>query len=708
LSRQIINIGSQPNDGTGDPIRSAMIKVNDNFSEVYGSWTATGPFIIASDNSNTVITDKSITVGLVSVGANLFVNSTALFINGNSYISSVGALVPTLNIGFGLKGNSTTFVVGNTISNTTISSTGGITGPSYSVVGGPVIDQTGITVGQSVLTNSALTTPSLVTGNTTVNSVGFTNKNTTINGDQVIASNITSTYLLTANSIDAGDIVANTVKFKGGGGIQSGNIVANAVTVGNVYMVPNFITVGNGFSNGTVVGFGGVNTGTLRASGNVYANGIVANTLYVTTQSIDQISANLITLGALATINSTYLVMPNILSSNTRCYDTLQADQQIRVGDLSTNAIITPSTLTIANVSSNTLSVNKISYMADIYSNSQIIVTDTNNNKTIISGSSVTTGDMTITKTFTAADIGANTNIYLGGRLLANTTLFTFNQFQISDKDGGTFFGPSGTLYVNNSTVEAGGVTLASLSVRVGGSKVNATSVVAPTLVTGNVYSNSFIRLGLNDTDPTLTNTNIMYGISNIALDSISVGVNVTNASGVYVTGTLGVNGALIANNSKGNLNQVLTSNGNGVYWAAAPVDPGAMQKAQNLNDVANKATARTNLSVPDLIGTGASGTWNININGKANTAGLADTSTFANTAGNSNQLQGQVVGASPNQIIALDNLGRLPAVDGSQLTNINGSAIVGDLPTSSDKIIISSTEPDPAQGGQNWIWFKV
>jgi plastocyanin len=35
MAKQVINIGSVANDGTGDPIRTAMIKSNDNFTELY-------------------------------------------------------------------------------------------------------------------------------------------------------------------------------------------------------------------------------------------------------------------------------------------------------------------------------------------------------------------------------------------------------------------------------------------------------------------------------------------------------------------------------------------------------------------------------------------------------------------------------------------------------------------------------------------------
>jgi hypothetical protein len=35
MTQQIINIGAAPNDGTGDPLRTAMTKANDNFTELY-------------------------------------------------------------------------------------------------------------------------------------------------------------------------------------------------------------------------------------------------------------------------------------------------------------------------------------------------------------------------------------------------------------------------------------------------------------------------------------------------------------------------------------------------------------------------------------------------------------------------------------------------------------------------------------------------
>lgn len=41
MSREIINIGANPGDKTGDLLRNAFIKINNNFAEVY-SWQNTG------------------------------------------------------------------------------------------------------------------------------------------------------------------------------------------------------------------------------------------------------------------------------------------------------------------------------------------------------------------------------------------------------------------------------------------------------------------------------------------------------------------------------------------------------------------------------------------------------------------------------------------------------------------------------------------
>ena len=43
MAQLTINVGTTPNDGLGDPIRTAYIKCNDNFSELYSRVQITPP-----------------------------------------------------------------------------------------------------------------------------------------------------------------------------------------------------------------------------------------------------------------------------------------------------------------------------------------------------------------------------------------------------------------------------------------------------------------------------------------------------------------------------------------------------------------------------------------------------------------------------------------------------------------------------------------
>ena len=55
MSQEIINIGAAANDGTGDPLRTAFDKVNNNFTQLYTTLAASGPDgAIQLKNTNTL------------------------------------------------------------------------------------------------------------------------------------------------------------------------------------------------------------------------------------------------------------------------------------------------------------------------------------------------------------------------------------------------------------------------------------------------------------------------------------------------------------------------------------------------------------------------------------------------------------------------------------------------------------------------------
>jgi len=85
MARQGINIGSSANDGTGDPLRTAFDKINDNFVELYGSDNDINTLDANLDVNNFAITtgktngDVTITpngTGSIKLGAMKFVGTT--------------------------------------------------------------------------------------------------------------------------------------------------------------------------------------------------------------------------------------------------------------------------------------------------------------------------------------------------------------------------------------------------------------------------------------------------------------------------------------------------------------------------------------------------------------------------------------------------------------------------------------------------------
>lgn len=80
MSQQIIDIGSSPNDGTGDSIRTSFTKVNENFTELYGN--------VAIITANTILTTQTIVIANVSSPANnILVTLPNCATKANSFIT---------------------------------------------------------------------------------------------------------------------------------------------------------------------------------------------------------------------------------------------------------------------------------------------------------------------------------------------------------------------------------------------------------------------------------------------------------------------------------------------------------------------------------------------------------------------------------------------------------------------------------------------
>lgn len=112
MSQQIINLGATPNDGTGDPLRTAFTKINSNFTEIYGNVasssyrftnntmsTTAGNIEIDSFSGNTNVNDSLNVIGNQRVTGNLTVNGSLIAnISGNLAAETLSSSGPaTLN-----------------------------------------------------------------------------------------------------------------------------------------------------------------------------------------------------------------------------------------------------------------------------------------------------------------------------------------------------------------------------------------------------------------------------------------------------------------------------------------------------------------------------------------------------------------------------------------------------------------------------------
>jgi hypothetical protein len=93
MAQQIINTGEEPNDGTGEPLRSAFTAVNENFSEIY----AAGPV-----GSNVVISAN--TISRIGTNGNLILSA-----NGVGNVQFNSSIEPTVNAVFSIGNPSAQF-----------------------------------------------------------------------------------------------------------------------------------------------------------------------------------------------------------------------------------------------------------------------------------------------------------------------------------------------------------------------------------------------------------------------------------------------------------------------------------------------------------------------------------------------------------------------------------------------------------------------
>ena len=169
MARQGIGTGSSANDGSGDNLRAAGGKINDNFTELYeyfgdGSTLSNGRWDVVSSGINTLssvgigTTNPRFTLEVGAVGA----SGTSLYVNGDARVTgilTVGSSSVTLN------GSTNEIIVGTGI---TINGNTGIISATEVTIAGERLTGAGVT---SLVAGSNITL-SGSTGQVTISSSG--------------------------------------------------------------------------------------------------------------------------------------------------------------------------------------------------------------------------------------------------------------------------------------------------------------------------------------------------------------------------------------------------------------------------------------------------------------------------------------------------------------------------------------------------------
>ena len=225
MAQQLINVGTIPNDGTGDAIRLAGIKVNENFTDVFEFEPVKSDISFDGNNIKTKSSNADIELrpsgaGSVQLGAGIRIDDNNIVaIRSNDNISIVPSGTGNLNIaGLAISGNNIYSVRSNDnigfvpsgtgnvvfgaikISGTTISSDDSAT---ININDGLIVDGTATIEGASTLAALvAGTTLAVTTAATTLSSTLSVAGTTTLTTTNIDNLNILDNYITSDSNAD--------------------------------------------------------------------------------------------------------------------------------------------------------------------------------------------------------------------------------------------------------------------------------------------------------------------------------------------------------------------------------------------------------------------------------------------------------------------------------------------------------------------------
>lgn len=217
MAQQTLNIGTTANDGTGDTLRVAMDKVNDNFDEIYASPLFNEHITISGNEIRANRSNDDLVFGPSGTGSIVF---PAIKINDNNIeatrsnddINIVPSGTGSVKIGsISIRDNVVSTNTSNADLELTPSGTGIVTAPEITIDSNINIKDNEI---KTTVTNSDLVLTASGTGSVKIAKAdidGGTIDNTVIGGTTAVAGTFTTVTANTSAVIDGVTITDNTV-----------------------------------------------------------------------------------------------------------------------------------------------------------------------------------------------------------------------------------------------------------------------------------------------------------------------------------------------------------------------------------------------------------------------------------------------------------------------------------------------------------------
>ena len=518
MAQQNINIGSAANDGTGDPLRTAFDKINDNFTEIYGATTEANDILEDSTpqlGGDLDVNGRRITSARSNEDIILLPNSTGGVVA--SGIRLAGTTISSddsssININEGLILDGTASVSGAA----TLSSTLGVTGATtlsstLAVSGASTLTTTNIdniTIQDSNITSTSNADINITPGGTgSVVAAGVRVKGTTLSADDSSSININEGLIVDgtaaisgATTLTGAVTASSTLAVSGTTTLTTTNIDNITIQDGNISSSSNAdINITPGGTGSTVIGSGisikgttitSADSSTININEGVNVDGTI--TVQGTTNTADIAATGNVTVAGSITTGTFAVGDLNIIADGTITSDT-NGDIVIDPAGTGNIYLTGPIVATGTQTTTGQLNVDNLRLDGNVLSATSGAIT-----LTPADGNNVTIG-------------GTNTNLTAGEAnftlMEATTVRANFISSDTSNADIDITTQGTGVVKIEDTQLTLTGSFLPAIHTFVATDAVTITEHAGRTLLLGEVGGNAALTLTL----PAATGTGAVY-----------------------------------------------------------------------------------------------------------------------------------------------------------------------------------------------------